>query len=171
MADGKLTARQERFVEEYLIDQNATQAAIRAGYKAKAATQCASRLLRFANVAKAVTNRKFAILTAAGVTQKDIVKELTRIGFSEQRGLMTWGPDGVKLRESDELTDDQAAAVAEVSETRTASGGALRLKTHDKVRALELLGRHLGVFSDGPAVVLNTTGAVTVYVPANGRDG
>lgn len=57
---------------------------------------------------------------------------------------MEWGPDGVVLRPSAELSDDQAASVAEVAE----NNAGLRLKKHDKVKALELLGRHIGIFTD-----------------------
>ena len=55
---------------------------------------------------------------------------------------------GLRLRPSFELTPDQAAMVAEVSETTSQNGGSLRLKIHDKVRALELLGKHLGMFTE-----------------------
>jgi phage terminase small subunit len=61
---------------------------------------------------------------------------------------MRWGAGGVTLRESSELTDDEAALVSEVAETVSAAGSGLKLKTHDKVRALELLGKHLGMFVD-----------------------
>lgn len=82
------------------------------------------------------------------VTIERIVAELAKLAFGDPRRLMSWGPDGVKLRPSSELTDDAAAAVAEVSETFSATGGSLKVKTADKVKALELLGRHLGIFLD-----------------------
>ena len=52
------------------------------------------------------------------------------------------------LRESDTLSEDESAIVAEVSETVTQAGSSLKLKTHDKVKALELLGKHMGMFVD-----------------------
>jgi phage terminase small subunit len=82
------------------------------------------------------------------VTVERIVKELARIAFGSKRNVMRWGPNGLKLKESDDLTDDDAALVAEVKETVTATGGTLSLKTHDKVKALELLGKHVGMFAD-----------------------
>ena len=82
------------------------------------------------------------------VTQERIVKELARIAFGNKRAVMTWGPGGVSLRDSDELTDDEAAMVAEVQETITQAGGSLKMKTHDKVKALELLGKHVGMFAE-----------------------
>lgn len=82
------------------------------------------------------------------VTVERIVRELSLIAFGNKRAVMAWGPDGVKLKDSEGLTDDEAAQVLEVKETTSATGGSLSLKTHDKVKALELLGRHVGMFID-----------------------
>ena len=59
---------------------------------------------------------------------------------------MKWGPDGVTLRDSSELTDDEAAMVAEVVQTTTDKGGSIRLKLHDKKGALDSIAKHLGLF-------------------------
>jgi len=80
------------------------------------------------------------------VTQERIVRELARVAFGDRRRLMSWGPGGVRLLDSDGIDEGDAAAVAEVSETTTKDGGSIKLKTHDKVKALELLGRHVGMF-------------------------
>lgn len=141
-----LTARQRRFVEEYLVDLNATQAAIRAGYSARTAQEQASRLLSNVMVAEAIAEDMKARAARTEITQDRVLAELAKIAFADQRAVMTWGPSGVKLVSSDTLTDDQAAIVAEVSETTSATGGSLKLKTHDKVGALKLLGEHLGMF-------------------------
>src|SRR3954468_3976582 len=61
---------------------------------------------------------------------------------------MSWGPGGVKLRPSGELADEEAAIVAEASQTVTEAGGTVRLKAVDKLGALRLLGQHLGTFGD-----------------------
>src|SRR3954468_21601018 len=61
---------------------------------------------------------------------------------------MSWGPGGVKLRPSGELADEEAAIVAEASQTVTEAGGTVRLKAVDKLGALRLLGQHLGMFGE-----------------------
>ena len=142
----KLTPKQQRFVEEYLIDLNATQAAIRAGYSAKTAEWIGPQLLGKSHVAAALAERMKDRVKRTEVTQDMVIAELVKIAFGDQRRVMTWGPSGVKLRESTELTGDEAAIVSEVSESVTAAGGSLKLKTHDKVGALKLLGEHLGMF-------------------------
>jgi hypothetical protein len=75
-----------------------------------------------------------------------VLKELSKVAFGDPRRVMVWGKEGVKLLESSELTDDEAAMVASVSETVTTNGGTVRLQTNDKLRALELIGKHLGMF-------------------------
>jgi phage terminase small subunit len=141
-----LTPKQQRFVDEYLVDLNATQAAIRAGYSADTARQIASEILSKPDIQEAVAAGQERIKDRVELTQEMVVRELMKIAFGTQRNLMTWGPGGVSLRDSSELTDDEAAMVSEVSETTTISGGSLKLKTHDKVGALKLLGDHLGLF-------------------------
>lgn len=143
-----MTARQARFVQEYLVDLNGTQAAIRAGYSKRTANKQAARLLAKVSVRQAVQEAMAAREARTEITQDMVVRELARVAFGDPRALMVWGPDGVRLRDSGELTEDQAATVAEVSQSVTASGGSLKLKRHDKVRALELLGKHLGMFTD-----------------------
>ena len=141
-----LTPKQARFVDEYLVDLNGTQAAIRAGYSKKTAGQIAERLLRKVEAQQALTERVKARQARTEITQDRVIAELAKIAFGDQRSLMQWGPTGVKLIDSTTLTPEQSAMVSEVSESITAAGGSLKLKTHDKVAALKLLGEHLGMF-------------------------
>lgn len=144
-AEKKLPPRREAFAAEYLKDLNATRAAIRAGYSAKTASSIGARLLADAGVARAVEEGMAARARRTEIDADRVVLELARIAFADPRDLMAWGPDGVALKDSASLTEEQAAGVAEVAE---GSGGTLRLKKHDKVRALELLGKHLGLFRE-----------------------
>jgi len=148
MVAAGLSPKQKRFVQEYLIDLNATQAAIRAGYSPKAATQVASRLLTYAKVQEAVASATKTRALGAQITRERVLQELARVAFGDPRKVMTWGPNGVDLINSETLTDDEAAQVAEVSQTVTQHGGSIKLKRFDKVKALELLGRHLGMFEE-----------------------
>lgn len=140
----KLTDKQTAFVREYLVDLNATQAAIRAGYSERTAYSVGQRLLKNVEIQRAVAAAQAKRARRVEITADRVVAELAKIAFSDPRDLMEWGPDGVVLRPSAELSDDQAASVAEVAE----NNAGLRLKKHDKVKALELLGRHIGIFTD-----------------------
>lgn len=148
MAKDSLTPKQARFVEEYLIDLNASAAARRAGYSERTADAIGRENLGKPTVANAIQARMKVRAEKIEITQERIVRELALIAFGSKRTVMSWGPGGVVLKDSETLTDDEAAVVSEVKETTSATGGSLSLKTHDKVKALELLGKHVGMFTD-----------------------
>ena len=140
-----LTVRQAKFVQEYLIDLNGTQAALRAGYAVSGAKVEAARQLTNANVARAIDE---AMSKNPGVTRARIVDELAKIAFANAKTYFQWGPDGVTVRDSDELDDDAAVVVSEVSHTSTPTGGTIRVKLSDKQGALDKLTRILGGYRD-----------------------
>src|SRR3954452_24234115 len=100
-----LNERQRRFVAEYLLDLNATQAAIRAGYAAATANRTGPRLLSNVGVAAGIAEAQAGRSRRTEVTQDRVVLELARIAFSDSRRVMSWGPGGVTLRDSAALTD------------------------------------------------------------------
>jgi phage terminase small subunit len=143
-----MVRKRQRFVEEYLKDMNATQAAIRAGYTTRTAKAAGCKLLTFSDVKNAIKAALEARKKKNEVTAERVIQELARIAFVDPRKVFKWGPNGVTLLPSDKLTDDEAAIISEVSETTTESGGSIKGKRFDKLKALELLGRHLGMFVD-----------------------
>jgi len=143
-----LTKRQEAFVQEYLIDLNATQAAIRAGYNKNSAPVVACENLKKPNIQEAIQAEMERRADRTRVTQDKVVKELAKIAFSNMKSFVEWGPGKVKLIDSGRISDDDAACVSEVSMTETSTGSTVRFKLYDKKAALELLGRHLGMFMD-----------------------
>jgi phage terminase small subunit len=144
-----MTPRQRRFVEEYLVDLNATAAAKRAGYSARSVQHNGYRLLKNPAIAAAVAKAQARRAARTQVSADRVVTELAKVAFGDPRRLLSWGPDGVVLRDSSELTEAEAALVSEVSETRTAAGGTRRVKLHCKLTALNALGKHLGLFGNG----------------------
>lgn len=175
----KLTAKQERFVAEYLIDLNASAAARRAGYSEKTADAIGRENLGKPTVAQFIQKSMREREARTEITQDRIVRELALIAFGNKKAVMKWGPGGVELKDSEGLSDEDAAQVAEVKETTSASGGSLSLKTHDKVKALELLGRHVGMFTDkmevtgkngGPIQQANVTPAELAEAVRSVRD-
>ena len=144
----KLTDKQRAFVAEYLVDLNATQAAIRAGYSAKTAGAIGDENLRKPAIAKAVELEQAKRAERTELTQGRVLEELKRIAFGDLRDAVVWGPSGIELVDSAALTDAQAAAISEIGETVTKEGGSTRIKRHDKVKALELIMRHMGMLND-----------------------
>jgi phage terminase small subunit len=173
VAAKKLTAKQQRFVEEYLVDLNATQAAIRAGYSKNNADKIGSQQLGKTRVRESIDKALNARSKRTEITADMVIAELARVGFSNMSNYARWNEYGVLLTDSDKLTDDAARCVSEVSQTVTAEGGTVKFKLHDKVAALEKLGRHLGIFTDKVEVTGKDGAALAapiIYLPANGRD-
>lgn len=161
-----LSEKQAAFVQEYLIDLNATQAAIRAGFSEKSAARYAVELLNKTHVAEAIRLAMQERNQRVEISQDRILEELACIAFGDLRDIVTWSESGVKLKSSAELTPEQAAAIAEVAETVTKEGGSKRIKRHDKVKALELLMRHKGMLNDK----LNINGELNVSALGKGRE-
>lgn len=149
-----LTLRQQRFIAEYLVDLNATQAAIRAGYSAKTAEQQGYQLLQLPLVAEAVAKRQAERLASVDVTAERVLRELAAIGFSDIRAIFD---EHGQLRPVNELPDGVAPVIAavEVTKQRTRTSGdetteewVSKVKAWDKPKALEMLARHLGLLKD-----------------------
>lgn len=145
-----MTPKQERFVEEYLVDLNGTQAAIRAGYSARTANEQAVRILADVSVQKRLTERMQARAERTEITQDRVLKELGRLAFLDIR--KAFDATG-NLKPVHELDDETAAAIAglEVSEITAGEvtiGNLKKIKLSDKKGALELIGRHLRMWND-----------------------
>lgn len=152
-AQQKLTRKQQKFVEEYLVDLNGAQAAIRAGYSAASAKEIACENLTKPHIAAAIDA---ALAKTPGVTRTRIVNELALIGFSNMLDYIQPQPDGTAYVDLSQLTRDQAAAIGEVTvedyvEGRGEDGRAVKrvkFKLSDKQGALEKLGKVLGMFRE-----------------------
>lgn len=146
----ELTPKQDRFVQEYLIDLNATQAAIRAGYSARTAEWQGPQLLGKPHVAKAIQASMRRREARTEITQDRVLKEVARLAFLDIR--KAFDADG-NLKPLHELDDDTAAAIAgmDVTEMKGMDGSLSvlkKVKLSDKKGALELLMRHMGMLND-----------------------
>lgn len=156
-----LNPKQARFVQEYLIDLNATQAAIRAGYSVKTADTQGARLLVNVKVQKAINDAQAKRSERTQIDQDWVLKRLALLADAKTTDFTAWDEGGVHVKDSKDLTPEQAYLVTEVTldETIKETGGGeelvlkrqKRLKgVNDttKAKALELIGKHLGMFSD-----------------------
>lgn len=121
----KLTDKQRKFVNEYLVDLNATQAAIRAGYSEKTAYSQGQRLLKNVEIQEHLQKRQ-ADLQNDAVTPEKVIEELAKIGFSKSTDFAING-----------------APIIDGAEHKTSS----------KLKALELIGKRFGMFDDVSATV------------------
>lgn len=140
-----MTQKQKRFIEEYLIDLNATQAAIRAGYSPDTAQQTGSENLS-KPVIRAQIDRAMAERSKrTGVNAERVVQELAKIAFVNAAEVID--PKTATVKE-DALPEDTAAIQSVKVKTFGEDGLEREIKMADKIKALELLGKHLGMFKD-----------------------
>ena len=149
-----LRDKRARFVEEYLVDLNATQAAERAGYSPRTARAQGCRLLADVNIASAIAAAQAARSMRTQITADCVLEELAKIGFANMADYMQANEQGDPVLDFANLTRDQCAALVEVTvDTYTEGRGKdscgvkrVRFKLADKRAALVDVGKHLGMF-------------------------
>ena len=151
----KLTEKQQCFIDEYLIDLNATQAAIRAGYSVKTAKDIGCQNLAKLNIQQAVSEQMAERSKRTGVNQDRIVLELAKIAFVNAADVIDSDDATIKAR----ATADDTAAIQSVKvkviPTKEGEGVEREIRLNDKLKALELLGKHLGMWNDKLDVNVN----------------
>jgi len=143
-----LTDKQQRFVEEYLIDLNATQAAIRAGYSVKNAGKIGPELLGKTRVKLAIDKAMAERSRRTGITQDRVLQELAKIAFVNATDVINM--DEATIRGDANREDTAAIASVKVKTIPGEEGDIVEreVKMCDKLKALELIGKHLGMFTD-----------------------
>jgi len=166
----KLTVRQAAFVREYLIDLNATQAAIRAGYSKNGANVTACQLLANPNLQGALTKALAKREAKTEITADRVLQELALIAFSDitdyadisitpSKEIPGAYERSIVIRNTSNMDKNKVRAISTVEETQSG----IKIKLNDKVKALELVAKHLGMFTekleltgkDGAAIEMN----------------
>lgn len=165
----KLTPKQELFITEYMKDLNATQAAIRAGYKEENARQIGAENLSKPYIKSEIDKRLKQLTEQCGVTAEMVIREIAKIGFANITDYLKVDdfeyiagyendedgkPDydkpikktyrGVEVFKTENVALEKLSAVGEIRQTKDG----ISLKMHDKMKALEMLGRNLKLFTD-----------------------
>ena len=128
---------------------NGTAAARRAGYASKSAHVAGSRLLSNDKVQAEIARLKAEVTSKLGVSVETVLHEHARIAFSNITNVMTFGPDGVEVRDSTDLAPD-VSAVAEVICTKDG----VRVRMHNKLQALGVLAEYVELTSPAPAPIV-----------------
>ncbi len=149
-----LTPKKKLFIAEYQKDLNATQAAIRAGYSKKTAKSQGQRLLTDVDVKKSIAKKTKEKFEKLEIGAEKVLQESARIAFSDIRKVFA---PNMTLKNVDEWDDNTAASISSVEieeefsgrgKDREQVGWTKKVKCWDKVKALELLGKHLNLFTD-----------------------
>jgi phage terminase small subunit len=178
MPSNELTDKQKRFVEEYLVDLNATQAAIRAGYSERTARKIGQENLTKPDIAAAIREAQEARSDRTEITQDKVLQELARIGFSDVTNYLM--DDLGRLQLAEGAPDDAMRAVASVKHKKRVVPRKdnepevvyeLEFKLWDKNTALANIGKHLGMFTDrGVNIDLDSLTDEELRRIANGED-
>ncbi len=139
-----MTKKQKRFVEEYLIDLNATQAAIRAGYSPATAKEIGCENLTKPNISEAISKAMAERSRRTGINQDRVLQELARIGFAKITDVVD--PETAEIRT--DASDDDLACIQSIKIKPNEFGTEREVKLYDKKAALVDLGKHLGLFKD-----------------------
>lgn len=168
MGPDGLTEKQRRFVNEYLVDLNATQAAIRTGYSPRTAKQQGARLLTNAAIAAAVTAASAERSERTQITADRVLEEYAAIAFAQTTDFVTWkeGPWGteIEVRPSDQIDGRVVAGIKPVMLGKIRIGAEVKL--YDKLAALDKLGQHLGMWKKEPEAV--GSGGLDVVIDRRG---
>ena len=139
-----LTPRQQRFVQEYVVDLNATQASIRAGYSPKGARVRGAGLLANSNIQEALEDAQEGRRLRVEIEADDVVRQLAVVAFANITDFVIWDETETRLRPTEEIDETKLAGVQSV----TSGQHGVTIRLHDKLRALELLAKHLGMFRE-----------------------
>ena len=137
----RLTPKQNKFCYEYILDCNATQAAIRAGYSPKRASEIGYQLLQKTTVVDQIQELVSQMQNDNIATATEVLESATRILRGNIGELATWSTKNVKFKPSAELTDEQKFLISEIAE----SENGLKLKLNDKTSVLKLLAKYYGM--------------------------
>lgn len=168
----ELTDKQKRFCEEYLIDLNATAASIRAGYSKNTASEIGYENLTKPQIAKYIQSLQKDLSDRTKISAEMVINELAKIGFSDIKNYFE-GDEAQK--DITTLENKFTAAVSSIKVTESSgkdwSKTTKEFKLHDKVKALEDLGKHLGVFEkDNKQKSINVKTVLTGIDPPNEGD-
>jgi len=144
-----LTPKQARFVAEYLVDLNAAQAAIRAGYSPKTAESYGPQALRNPQVASAVAAGKARQLDQADLSAARVLEELRRLAFADPRALFDANGNLKPIQDLDAATASTIASFEVIKKNAAAGDGVVdtvhKIRTVDKTKALDSLAKHFGL--------------------------
>ncbi len=167
-------AKHERLCQEYIIDLNQTEAAKRAKYSARTAAQQASRLFSNVKIQQRIIELKAQRAERTRVTQDRVVKELAMLGFSDLKNYITIDPltGAIQAKGFEAMPPGESRALKAIKEDRAIKEDAdgkgvtvydkVSFTMHDKIRALEILARHLGMLVERHELMGDSGGPIKI---------
>lgn len=154
-----LKEKQVRFAEEYLIDLNGTQAAIRTGYAVKSAGVQALRMDSNVYVKEYIEILKAERSERTKVTADEVLQYWAKIMRADIRNFVTFDANGFTIKNDEEI---DGTLISEISETSSLNGGSKKIKLKDGLKASENVAKHLGMLIEKKEVTGKNGGPVVV---------
>lgn len=161
MGRDKLTAKQAKFVEEYLVDLNASAAARRAKYSAKTAFRAGQENMQKPAIQAAIQARRLELAKNI-ITPEEIIQEYAKIARTDIKDFLRFGTEKIQIgfdydsdgnsrpvydyRQVVEARPSDEVDGTLISEVSISDKGTFKFKLHDKLNALEKIAKHLGMF-------------------------
>ena len=184
MAEKKLTSKQKMFVKEYLVDLNATQAALRAGYSEKTAYRTGADNLKKPQIQEAIQQAMQKREQRTEITADKVLEEYAKLGFSDVTDYLQVVTERILVGHDKEtgepisdisqfvLMKDTAnipkSKLAAISEIKQAKDGSISFKLHDKKGALDSIAKHLGMFAERVELTGKDGGPIQTAVDLSG---
>lgn len=162
-----MTKKQKRFVEEYLIDLNATQAAIRAGYSPETAGAIGSENLKKPEIKNAIEKAMAERSKRTGISQDRVLQELAKIGFANITDVVD--PDTAKVLQ--DAKEEDLACIQSIKIKPNEWGIEREVKMYDKRAALVDIGKHLGMFKENVNLNIETSEKLDDILSQIGGEG
>lgn len=165
-----LTAKQKQFIEEYLIDLNATQAAIRAGYSPDSARQSGSDNMNNPYISSRIDRAMAERSKRTGINQDRVLRELARIAFVNAADMIDTKDATLKA----DASEDDTAAIQSVKVKQMSGDTEMverEIKLADKIKALELLGKHLGMYQNNLSITVEASEKLDDIMSQIGGEG
>lgn len=169
-----ISPKQDQFCQEYIIDNNATKAAERAEYSKKTAYSMGSRLLKNVEIQARIAELRAKREKRTNVTQDRVVKELALLGFSDLKNYIDIDPNtgAIRAKGFEQMPEQESRALQSIKEDRVIKEDAkgeqvtiydkVSFKMHDKIRALEILAKHLGMLVERHEVTGEDGGPIMI---------
>ncbi|MDR4485425.1 MAG: terminase small subunit [Nitrospirales bacterium] len=150
MADRPLTMKQQKFVDEYLRTRNVTRSAVIAGYgnHKKSAEAIGQETLENPRIQEMIAQRRQELAQIVHMTQEKWIRRIEWLSRANISRIMEWDETGVKVKPSQEMSEQETWLISEIDERKGKYGNSIRIKLTDKLAALAELGKALGYYPD-----------------------
>ena len=154
-----LTPKQQAFINEYLLDLNASASAIRAGYAPKNSDKIGYELLGKTLVKQGIQEAMDERSRRTGITADKVLQEFAHIAFDDMRNYLKFYTDPDTKEIITEVKDSEDIDTRSISEVSRGKDGLFRFKLYCKDNALLQVGKHLGMFTDK----LEVNGSMVIF--------